>query len=87
MARPLRIQFPGAFYHVTSRGNERKAIFGNDRDRQKIPFLPGISPRELWCKSTRLLPYGESLSSPLGNSARQLILNPSPCERGLHYIL
>jgi putative transposase len=36
MARPLRIQFPGAFYHVTSRGNERKAIFRNDRDRQKF---------------------------------------------------
>jgi hypothetical protein len=27
MARPLRIQFPGAFYHITSRGNERKDIF------------------------------------------------------------
>jgi len=36
LARPLRIQFPGAFYHVTSRGNERKAIFRNDRDRQKF---------------------------------------------------
>ena len=36
MARPLRIQFPGAFYHVTSRGNERKAIFKSDRDRQRF---------------------------------------------------
>ena len=27
MARPLRIAFPGAFYHVTARGNERKAVF------------------------------------------------------------
>ena len=27
MARPLRIEYPGAFYHVTSRGNERKKIF------------------------------------------------------------
>src|SRR4030066_1214400 len=36
MARPLRIQFPGAFYHVTSRGNDRKAIFKNDRDRGKF---------------------------------------------------
>ena len=36
MARPLRIQFPGAFYHVTSRGNERKAIFRNDRDKGKF---------------------------------------------------
>ena len=36
MARPLRIQYAGAFYHVTSRGNERKAIFRNDRDRDKF---------------------------------------------------
>jgi len=31
MARPLRITFPGAFYHVTSRGNERKNIFKSKR--------------------------------------------------------
>ena len=36
MARPLRITFPGAFYHVTARGNERKAVFKNTRDRQKF---------------------------------------------------
>src|SRR5919106_2501983 len=33
MARPLRINYPGAFYHVTCRGNERKHIFADDRDR------------------------------------------------------
>ncbi len=27
MARPLRIEFPGALYHVTSRGNASQAIF------------------------------------------------------------
>jgi len=27
MARPLRITYPGAFYHVTSRGNEQKDVF------------------------------------------------------------
>jgi hypothetical protein len=27
MTRPLRINYPGAFYHVTSRDNERKDIF------------------------------------------------------------
>jgi hypothetical protein len=26
VARPLRIQYPEAFYHVTSRGNEKKAM-------------------------------------------------------------
>ncbi len=36
MARPLRIQYPGAFYHITSRGNEQKEIFKSKRDREKF---------------------------------------------------
>jgi REP-associated tyrosine transposase len=32
MARPLRIEYPGALYHVTSRGNERKRIFSAKTD-------------------------------------------------------
>ncbi|MBI5753042.1 MAG: transposase [Hydrogenophilales bacterium] len=34
MARPLRIEFPGAIYHVTSRGNARRKIFLDDSDRE-----------------------------------------------------
>lgn len=33
MARSLRIQYPGAVYHVTCRGNERRDIFRGDDDR------------------------------------------------------
>ncbi|MBV1719956.1 MAG: transposase, partial [Desulfomicrobium sp.] len=33
MARPLRIEFPGAVYHVTSRGNAQAAIFVDGVDR------------------------------------------------------
>jgi REP element-mobilizing transposase RayT len=36
MARPLRIEFPGAYYHVTSRGNERKNIFKDKKDREQF---------------------------------------------------
>jgi len=36
MARSLRIQYPGAVYHVTHRGNERKDIFASDHDRQQF---------------------------------------------------
>lgn len=36
MARALRIQYPGAVYHVTSRGNERQDIFRNDADRKRF---------------------------------------------------
>jgi REP element-mobilizing transposase RayT len=34
MARALRIQIAGSYYHVTCRGNERKAIYRDDTDRQ-----------------------------------------------------
>ena len=34
MARALRIEYPGAFYHVTCRGNARKSIFRDDQDRK-----------------------------------------------------
>jgi REP-associated tyrosine transposase len=34
MARPLRVEFEGAFYHVTSRGNARQDIFDDDGDRK-----------------------------------------------------
>lgn len=33
MARPLRVEFPGAVYHVTSRGDRREAIYRDDADR------------------------------------------------------
>jgi putative transposase len=36
MARALRIEYPGAFYHVTSRGNERKDVFKSRKDRQQF---------------------------------------------------
>jgi REP element-mobilizing transposase RayT len=36
MARPPRIDFPDALYHVTSRGNGRQVIFWNDDDRERF---------------------------------------------------
>ncbi|MEO8431104.1 MAG: transposase [Acidobacteriota bacterium] len=35
MARPPRLEFPGAVYHVTARGNERRSVFRDDRDREE----------------------------------------------------
>lgn len=34
MARPLRIEYDGAVYHITSRGNDRKPIYKDDEDRR-----------------------------------------------------
>ncbi len=46
MARALRITFPGAFYHVTSRGHERKAVFKSTRDREKfLEYLESATQR------------------------------------------
>lgn len=36
MARPLRIEYPDAWHHVTSRGNERRDIFKDDSDRTRF---------------------------------------------------
>jgi putative transposase len=36
MGRQLRIEYPGAHYHVTARGNERKEVFKNEKDREKF---------------------------------------------------
>ncbi len=45
MARPLRLEFPGAVFHVTSRGNERKPIFRCDADRLMFVALLGEAVR------------------------------------------
>ena len=36
MTRPLRIEYPGAVYHITSRGNAYQDIFLDDTDRDKF---------------------------------------------------
>lgn len=36
MARPLRIEFAGGLYHITSRGNRKEAIYLSDEDREKF---------------------------------------------------
>jgi len=41
MARPLRLQYPGALFHVFSRGNDRQAIFLDDQDRIRFLRLLG----------------------------------------------
>ena len=46
MARPLRIEYSGAFYHVTSRGNERKVVFRSGKDREQfLSYLESATTR------------------------------------------
>jgi putative transposase len=49
MARPLRIEFPGALYHVTSRGNARGPIFRDEVDREVFLWrLGGVVREHRW---------------------------------------
>ncbi|MDW7711601.1 MAG: transposase [Deferrisomatales bacterium] len=74
MARPLRIEYPGAFYHVTSRGNERKEIFRSRRDRVKfLEYLESATVRygfavHAYCLMTNH--YHLLVETPEGNLAQ-----------------
>lgn len=49
MARPLRLQYPGAVYHLTARGNARQGIFRDDTDRGTfLATLSHVIARYRW---------------------------------------
>ena len=49
MARPLRLEFAGALYHVTSRGDRREAIYRADADREHwLEVLGNVCDRFNW---------------------------------------
>ena len=71
MARPLRIEYPGAFYHVTSRGNEQKDVFKSQKDREKfLSYVESAVVRygavvHTWCLMSNH--YHLLLETPSGN--------------------
>ena len=71
MARPLRIDYPGAIYHITCRGNERRAIFGDDADRLAFQKRLGtcVSTYQLHVHGYVLMDnhFHLLVESPLGN--------------------
>ncbi len=49
MVRPLRIEIPGALYHLTSRGDRREAIYLSDEDRRHwLTLLGQVCERFNW---------------------------------------
>lgn len=74
MARPLRIEFPGAFYHVMSRGNEKQDIFRSRRDRLKfLEYLESASVRYgaiIHCYCLMGNHYHLMIETPTGNLAQ-----------------
>ncbi|MBF0507200.1 MAG: transposase [Nitrospirae bacterium] len=71
MARPLRIEYSGAVYHITSRGNERKHIFWTDDDRSVfLRILQAVTVRFHWlCHAYCLMDnhYHLIVETPDGN--------------------
>ena len=71
MARPLRLEFPGAIYHLTSRGNARQKIFLGDSDRELfLNTLAHVVSRYRWiCHAYCLMPnhYHLLVETPKAN--------------------
>ncbi len=71
MARPLRIEYPGALYHVTSRGDRQEAIFDDDQDRTAfLGILGEVVSRFRWrCHAYCLMGnhYHLMIETPEGN--------------------
>lgn len=74
MARPLRIEYPGALYHVTSRGNECREIFFGEKDRAAfLTTLGGVTRRFNWiCHAYCLMGnhYHLLVETPDGNLSK-----------------
>jgi len=74
MARPIRLEFPGAMYHVTTRGNGGDDIFVDDQDRvQFLEVLGEVVSRAGWIVHAYVLMdnhYHLLIETPNGNLSR-----------------
>ena len=59
MARPLRIEYPGATHHLMSRGNQRRSVFEDERDYRRLLQGPELSG------DTKTDPPGDTKTDPL----------------------
>ncbi len=79
MARPVRIEYSGAVYHVTSRGNEKKPLFLGDEDREVfVEFLGNTAQRFGWSVTAWVL---------MTNHFHLIIQTPEPnLSAGMHWL-
>jgi putative transposase len=80
VSRPLRIEYAGALYHITARGNERKAVYRADADRVRfLEILSTVCARLAWqCHAYCLMDnhYHLLLETPMPNLSKGMrILN------------
>ncbi|MGA2403415.1 MAG: transposase [Syntrophobacteraceae bacterium] len=74
MSRPLRIEFPGAWYHVMNRGRRRERVYEDDPDYHSFIALLQEAAK-LWdvrISAYCLMPnhYHLLIHTPLGNLSR-----------------
>ena len=50
MARRLRLEFPGAIYHVINRGNNRRWMFADDKTKHALEQCVLVEIREMRCE-------------------------------------
>ncbi len=78
MARPLRIEFPGALYHLTARGNAGQDIYLDARDSQRfLSLLDEVATRLRWrCTAYCLMAnhYHLVVETPAANLAHGMRL-------------
>ena len=76
MARPLRIEYPGAVYHVICRGNNRQNIFKDDRDRnrylEKLVHYCQVKEVSLLCYCLLSNHIHLLLETPQGNLSKMM---------------
>src|SRR3990167_10852481 len=79
MVRPLRIEYPGGLYHITSRGNRKEDIYLSTDDRYHFLSILGDTCKKYdWlCHSYCLMSnhYHLLIETPLGNLSK-----------GMHYL-
>jgi REP element-mobilizing transposase RayT len=76
MARPIRIEYPGAVYHVITRGNNHQAIFKDERDRatylEKLSYYCEEKEVELLCYCLLSNHVHLLLETPRGNLSKMM---------------
>lgn len=74
MARPLRVEYDGALYHITARGNERKPIYREEGDYQKFLDILSELPQRYGVIVHGYVLMGNHyhllIETPLGNITR-----------------
>ena len=90
MARPHRIEFAGALYHVTSRGDRREPIFEDDEERVKfLGVLAEVVNRlnwlcHAWCliiSHTKYLAVRGNGFLSISSAVQPVLSDPTPIRR------